>query len=76
MALSLDDLNRQETKRHWSFGIGRHRCLASHLVRLQMKLMVAEMLHRIPGFTIEPGFRPNLKMTCGGRQLEALPLRW
>jgi cytochrome P450 len=37
---------------HIVFASGTHRCLGSHLARLEMRLAVEEMLKRIPKFSI------------------------
>jgi cytochrome P450 len=39
---------------HIVFASGTHRCLGSHLARLEMRLAVEEMLKRIPRFSIAP----------------------
>lgn len=39
---------------HIVFASGTHRCLGSHLARLEMRLAVEEMLKRIPKFSIAP----------------------
>ncbi|MET0703041.1 MAG: cytochrome P450 [Mycobacterium sp.] len=39
---------------HIVFASGTHRCLGSHLARLEMRLAVEEMLKRIPTFSIAP----------------------
>ncbi len=44
---------RRTTNRHMSFGRGIHRCLGSHLARLEMKVMVQQLLRRIPDYTVD-----------------------
>jgi cytochrome P450 len=34
------------------FASGTHRCLGSHLARLEMRLAVEELLARIPNYTV------------------------
>jgi cytochrome P450 len=34
------------------FASGTHRCLGSHLARLELKLAVEELLNRIPDYTV------------------------
>lgn len=41
--------------RHLTFGIGGHRCLGAPLARLEMKIMLEEVLQRLPDFRIDPG---------------------
>jgi cytochrome P450 len=41
--------------RHCSFGIGIHRCLGSNLARAEYKIIVAEVLRRMPDYEVVPG---------------------
>jgi cytochrome P450 len=38
---------------HMVFASGTHRCLGSHLARLELRLSVEEMLKRIPDYTVD-----------------------
>lgn len=40
---------------HIVFASGLHRCLGSHLARLEMRLAVEELLARIPEYSVAPG---------------------
>jgi cytochrome P450 len=40
---------------HIVFASGTHRCLGSHLARLEMRLAVEELLKRIPDYSVAPG---------------------
>jgi cytochrome P450 len=40
---------------HIVFASGTHRCLGSHLARLEMKIGVEELLTRLPDIAIAPG---------------------
>ncbi|MCW2551523.1 MAG: cytochrome [Mycobacterium sp.] len=61
--------------RHWGFGGGPHRCLGSHLARMEMNLIIGEWLHRIPDFSLEPGFSPEIVFPANTFGLARLPLR-
>jgi cytochrome P450 len=39
-------------KDHMVFASGTHRCLGSHLARLEMRLAIEELLDRIPNYTV------------------------
>ncbi len=47
------DLQR-ENKVHIAFGTGPHRCLGSHLARIEMQILYEEMLDRLPPFRLSP----------------------
>jgi cytochrome P450 len=40
---------------HSAFGMGPHRCLGSHLARLELKVTLEEFLRRVPNFHITEG---------------------
>lgn len=43
---------RRETNRHFSFGLGPHRCLGSHLARLEVKTLLEVLLKQIPHYQL------------------------
>lgn len=47
-------LDRQPN-RHMGFGSGIHRCLGSHLARLELKVFLQEFLRRAPRYRLAPG---------------------
>lgn len=65
-----------KVQRHWGYGGGPHRCLGSHLARLELTFMVEEWLTRIPDFEVEPGYTPQIQYPAGTFALTSLPLRW
>ena len=58
--------------RHRAFGGGPHRCLGSHLARLELRVALREFHRRIPDYEIPAGV--ELRYTTGLRSVEALPL--
>jgi len=66
------DLRRQE--RHYAFGGGPHRCLGSHLARMEMREVLAEWHRRIPEYELAPGFTPRVEWPTGLIGLDTLPL--
>jgi cytochrome P450 len=61
--------------RHWGFGGGPHRCLGSHLARMELTLVLDEWLKRIPDFSVEPGYEPHIVFPAQTFALERLPLK-
>ena len=75
-AFSGDDISLDgKVHKHWGFGGGPHRCLGSHLARLELKLVVTEWLTRIPDFEVAPGFVPDIIWPAVTIGLKELPLR-
>jgi cytochrome P450 len=58
--------------RHRAFGGGPHRCLGSHLARMELRVAMREFHHRIPDYEIKPG--TELTYTAALRSVESLPL--
>jgi cytochrome P450 len=58
--------------RHLAFGGGVHRCLGSHLARLELRVALEQLHERVPDYTIKPGEQPRYSM--GIRAVEYLPL--
>ena len=58
--------------RHLAFGGGIHRCLGSHLARLELRVALREWHRRIPDYCIKPGV--DLNYTAGIRTLETFPM--
>jgi cytochrome P450 len=45
--------------RHLAFGIGPHRCIGSHLARLEVRIAVEEFIRRVPEFKLADGPDPG-----------------
>ncbi|CDO31131.1 cytochrome P450 [Mycobacterium porcinum] len=61
--------------RHWGFGGGPHRCLGSHLARMELTLVLDQWLKRIPEFSVEQGYEPHIIFPAQTFALERLPLK-
>jgi cytochrome P450 len=63
--------DRQVT-RHLAFGGGIHRCLGSHLARLELEVALREWHRRIPEYSLKPG--AVLGYSPGIRALDTFPM--
>ncbi|OMC45889.1 cytochrome P450 [Mycobacterium sp. IS-1264] len=76
-AWSTDDLVMDgKVHRHWGFGGGPHRCLGSHLARIELTVIVGEWLRQIPDFEVPTDYAPEIKFPSKSFALKSLPLRW
>jgi cytochrome P450 len=64
----------RERNIHMAFGAGRHRCLGSHLARMELQVAMEEWHKRIPDYAIKPGETPTY--SAGIREVTYLPLVW
>ena len=75
--ISTDELVMDgKVHRHWGFGGGPHRCLGSHLARMELTVIVDEWLNRIPEFELAPDYEPVIKFPSKTFALTELPLRF
>jgi cytochrome P450 len=62
----------RDPNRHLAFGGGIHRCLGSHLARLELRIALREWHKRIPDYSITPGY--TLSYTTGIRSIDHFPM--
>lgn len=66
------DFQRQELS--FAFGGGPHRCLGSHLARMEMRVALEEWHRRIPEYQLAPGVTPRVTWPAGVVGIDRLPL--
>ena len=64
----------REKNRHVAFGAGPHRCLGSHLARMELRVAIEEFHKRIPEYRIQDDV--DLHFSPAIRQAVDLRLEW
>jgi cytochrome P450 len=62
----------RESNRHLAFGGGNHRCMGSHLARMELQVSIEEFHRRIPEYHLEEGAAPVYSPAI--REVSNLPL--
>ena len=65
----------RENKIHMAFGGGPHRCLGSHLARVELQVLFRAVLERFPTFRLDPG-KPAKFHAGNIVAVASLALRW
>ena len=65
---------RRPVNKHIAFGAGVHRCVGSHLARIELRVALAEWHRRIPSYRLQPG--SVVAFRSGLREIDHLPLEF
>jgi cytochrome P450 len=69
-----DEVHLDSKAVHFAFGRGPHRCLGSHLARLELRLILEEWHTRIPDYSLADGRQPQMPWPTGTMALQSVPL--
>ena len=69
------DFERENRRDHCAFGSGPHLCPGAYLARVQVRVLIEEMMPRLPSLRVEPG-ATIAGLSGGTLTLEKLPLLW
>jgi cytochrome P450 len=69
-----DEVHLDNKVPHFAFGRGPHRCLGSHLARLELRLILEEWHTRILDYALADGPTPQVRWPSGTMGLEAVAL--
>jgi cytochrome P450 len=64
----------RENNRHIAFASGFHRCLGSHLARMELRVTLDALHRRIPDYRLDPNQTPGYLNTAPVRCVNPLPL--
>jgi cytochrome P450 family 142 subfamily A polypeptide 1 len=67
---------RRDPNPHIAFGFGPHYCLGASLARLELKVMLGEVLARMPDLALAPGGSLPVRPSNFVSGLEAMPVRF
>jgi cytochrome P450 len=71
-----DNVHLDSKAVHFAFGRGPHRCLGSHLARLELRIILEEWHKRIPEYSLAGSKEPQMPWPTGTMGLKSVPLEF
>jgi len=68
------DVRRKSDKHIIAFGYGQHFCLGSNLAKVEARVMIGEIIRRLPNMRVAPGKQIGRSTSSFVRGLETLPV--
>ncbi|MCP3735897.1 cytochrome P450 [Sphingomonas sp. RP10(2022)] len=75
LVVDFDRAGAGRRVKHLGFGSGPHLCIGAHLARVQLTVMLQELLPRMPGLRVAAGHAIE-NLPGSTMMLKALPLQW
>lgn len=72
----FEDPDTVDFDRHLAFAVGPHRCVGSHLARIEMRVLLEQMHARIPTYRLRDGAEITRHLTATAGIDAPLPLVW
>jgi cytochrome P450/ferredoxin-NADP reductase len=70
------EIHRENACDHLTFGYGAHQCLGKNLARMEMQIMLEELVRRLPHIRIVPDQTLAYRASISLRGLESLWVEW
>ncbi len=70
------DPSRRNARRHLAFGHGAHFCMGAPLARMEMKVILEELVRRLPHMRLKPGQSFRYIPTLTFRGVQNLEVEW
>jgi cytochrome P450 len=70
------DIRRPNAREHLSFGVGVHNCLGAPLARMEVRIVLEEVGHRLPSLRLTEDAKLNFPASISMRGPIALPVAW
>lgn len=70
------DVRRENARKHLAFGLGAHTCMGNNLAKREMRIILEELVRRIPQLELVPGQDYPTSPNTTQRGPEQVQVRW